>query len=285
MDGSFRDKEEHARTWNKAIGKVIEKLDKNDMETAMSIFMYRYEHILNAVPSERERENIFLSWLISSFNKENIPLIKWYIHKYGKDITENEKKVLVAGLENYENFFLIDENNNNILRLIDIDGKKFTVETIDMQPLNKEDTIFARIFSKGNGLYFLNGSALVYSGNEVYIKAKKHEDFLNSWSKYLVGFFKHQVSKGLSKKTADDNMENANVLMFFLETKPNVTSFGEVKKSMLKTEFKNYVRRHILPKVDIDKLYYSLNKFYKYLIEKKEIEKCEASEWLEKRCS
>ncbi len=279
------DNSEHARIWNSAVGKIVKALDKTDLQTATRVFSYDLHWFFNKIPFDEHMFNwFFLAWLIPCFMKENEPLIRWYIKHHGRNLTKEEAEVLFGARESIFGVFNVKSQIESELKLVDTSGKTFFVDTINLETIKTGTAVIARLNSKGNGKYFAPGPIIPFEDNTLFIKMKNHRKFRDSWSDYLVGFFKYLVSEeNLSEKTADKHTENVNLLMFFLETELEVDSFSKVTKTMLKTDFKKYVKRYILGAPDIDKVYYSLFKFFDYLEEEREIKNEEALNWLQAR--
>jgi|GEM_PF-1842858 len=288
--GWREDPKEHAELWNSGIFKAVSALEQNDLLMAQAIFDHDMRDILDRFGDDEETEGkiaqMFVAWMVSEFLKNGKPVAQWYCDKQGNALTPAEKEVLLAGKESHAGIFLIKNHEGNLARIEDAHGAAFQVETV-LLPQMKADTAFmSRINSKGDEKYFFSGPLLIWSDTGIYHSIKRHYEFRKSWNRLLEGFVDYQMKEmNLSRKTAEKHMEDVNLLMFLLEGKSDADSFGKVTKGMLNSEFKKFVKHHILNRVDMDKVYYSLWLFFDFLKKKKENYSEEALEWLRGRAT
>lgn len=282
--GWKENKIEHSKLWNSAVKKIEDSLSEQDREIAYALFSSGYGVLLDKQPTNKKMfGRAFTAWLILEFYKENVPLIDWAVKKYGL-LSQEEKEVLLAAKEHRFDIFRIEEQTNECLKFADADEKEYIIETIDMPEVNVGVAAFAQIARKEGSRYFVPGIIAPWADDKAFLDLKKAKEFRSSWNNYLEGFFNHLVKEyDLSEKTADKHAENANLMLIFLEHETNISSFKDITKTMLKTKFKKFVKRHILNKVDLDKAYYSLYRFFEYLKEEKQIENAEILRWLKAR--
>ncbi len=279
------DKREFASLWNSATFKVVRAMGKDDLNAAISLFQYEFSGLLKA-PSivEDDAESMFIAWLVPSFMVENMPLVQWYLKHHPRELTKDEEEVLLEGCKSKFGYFRVEAQAEDRVTLIDTRNRRYDLETIELPKLDLHSTLIARINSRGNGPYFFSGKFMVqdYDGRcfEGLARAAKFQD---SWSGYLVSFEKYLISKeGLKERTAGQHESNLELFMMYLEG-TLAGSFEEVTKSMLKSEFKAFTRSNILQKVDLDKVYYSLYKFFSYLSEERNIQNSDVLDWLRAR--
>ena len=277
---------EHAKIWGKATEKVVSSLDKRDWSIANRIFAEEHNWLLKGLTEEKMGDQkslapMLISWLLACFMKENTPLVPWFLKKHGKLLTQEETEVLKAAHESWFGAFKVKTHEGGRLVLTDTAGKDFLVELVDMQPLTPGTAVITRIMSKGPGRWFAPGQFAVQENDSMYEQLAAHRRFTGSWHRYLYGFFKYLwKGEGLAEKTADRHMENATLLTMFLDDEVTVDSFKKITKPMLKSRFKSFCQNYIHPKPDMDKVYYSLQKFFNYLAKEKGEENPEVLDWL-----
>lgn len=279
---------EHAELWNSALLRAMGALGKNDLMMAQAVFAHNMEGILDGLPDneavDAKLTQMFVAWVVSEYLKDGKPAGEWYCGIKNCLLTTEEKEVLLAGKESHFGIFLVKSHVGKVVRLEDAHGTAFAVETVSLPQMEADTAIMTRINAKGEGRYFFSGSILIWEKKGIYDELKLHYAFRKRWSSYLERFVDYQMKEmSLARKTAEKHMEDVNLLMFLLERKQGVDSFGKVTKGMLNTEFKKFVKRHILNRVDMDKTYYSLRLFFNFLKEKKEDYNEEALEWLRRR--
>ncbi|MFH1586360.1 MAG: hypothetical protein ABID38_00725 [Candidatus Diapherotrites archaeon] len=262
-------------------------LDEEDMQISNSVFSARHGNLFQKTPINEEMENkMFTAWLILNFYKDNAPLIDWFVNKHSSKLTHDEKEVLLAGKDKHFEIFRVEGQTDENLNLVDVRGKKYVVETIDLSKINPGVAAYAQITSKGDKRYFIPGIIAPWDDDLIFQHLKKINDFRDSWNSFLEGFFKYLVSEyNLSEKTADRHTENVNLLLMFLENETDIESFEKISKPMLKTGLKKFIQQHIINKADIDKVYYSLYRFFEYLSEERTIKNEKVINWLGKRTS
>ena len=276
---------EHSKVWNSAVYKILSALDKKDLQIAKKNFSYEHSWLLERPEiNEYMLTHMFVAWIVQCFKKEGESLIPWYLKNHKPNLTEDETAVLVAAHKSIFGIFNVEDHIGRELKLADTGDKTFLVDTVDLPQQEKGEIILTRLNSKGDDRFFLPGPLISLHDDGLYIKLKNHKRFRDSWHKYLKGFFDYQIStEGLTEKTSDEHTENVTLLTFYLETKVEVDSFSKITKPMLKSEFKRYVKQYILGKVDLDRVYYSLCKFFIYLDEEKRIKNEAVLEWLKAR--
>lgn len=273
----------HAKLWHAANQKLLHALSEQDLQIAFGIFMDRHHDLLEKKADEKTVFSVFNAWLLACSMKDNTALIPWFIEEHGEELSGEEKEVLQAANCTVFDALKVKGQTPGQITLTDTAGKEFAVETVDLPPVEKGTAIMARLISKGPDRWFAPGRMLVISDTTLFDRLASHRRFRDSWNKYLVGFFNYlQKEEKLTEKTADKHADNALLLTMFLEEKIDVDSFKKVTKPMLKDAFRTFCKKYIFPKPNMDKVYYSLFKFFSYLEEKGE-KNSEALAWLRER--
>lgn len=281
------DRFEHARIWKSATFKALHNIDKAKLRFAHEIFEHDYGFLINILgemdnPSQEEKEDgitsVFITWLFSAFRKMSAG--EDWVKINQDNLTKDEKDVLDAALKSRFDLFKVEEARDGQLNITNADGSDFTVDVIDLDlnVIKKGEVFFSMIGSKADNKYFLP-SRLLTMNRDMFTKYAEHRKFRNSWPDYLSSFYKYQVEEGLSERTADKHTENVDLMLSYLEDK-FIFSFKDVTKAMLKTGLKAFVKHKIWNRVDIDKVYYSLYKFFDYLAEERGIKNIEVIRWL-----
>jgi hypothetical protein len=280
------DKVEHSEIWKIATNKALHNIDKTKLTFAREVFTHDFGFLIelfgrmdNVNQEEKEKgvTSVFLTWLFSAFRKMDSSG-DWV--KDLKGLTKDETDVLNTALKSKFDLFKIDKVGDGYLSIVDSNNSKFLVDTIDLDLslMSKGQVFFTMIGSKANNKYFLPAKILTMD-EKIFYEYAKHKKFKNSWPEYLNSFYKYQIQEGFSETTADNHTENVDLMLSYLEDK-FINSFEDVTKAMLKTELKKFVKQKIINRVDIDKVYYSLYKFFDYLEEKKGIKNDEVISWL-----
>lgn len=282
--GWREDRSEHAALWNGVVGKIISNMGKEDLQVARVLFLRENQNLLGGA-DEDAATAMFVCWLLSRFCVDSMPVIPWFMKKHGKKLTSPEKEILTAAREYRFGVFRIGSNENRLLALRDTGGEPFLVETNEQLAMKPGEIILAWLFSKGNGRWFGPGRYIKLDPKEVkFDRLARHRHFVDSWHGYLVGFFDYlQKEQHLSERTADKHTENAHLLLMYLEDVLEVDSFSSVTKPMVKDGLKKFAMREVLPKPDMDKVYYSLFKFFDYLEWEKKEKNDEVLNWLHAR--
>lgn len=271
--------------WNGLVGKIINCLDKSDIKLAQMIFLDEYCELLKGISNdEKMAGRMFSPWLLLRFCKENMPVADWFIKRHGSQISQREREILTAAKEHYFGIFRVEEQTDGYIKLMNVAGKEFIVETTDLPKIEIGVAAFAQIVKKEDGNYFMPGVIGPLPDDDIFQSSKKITQFHESWNGFLEGFFNYLAKeRGLNEKTADKHTENVDLFLTFVEHETSITSFEDVTRSMIKTEFKKFVRRHIFNKVDLDKVYCSLHRFFKYLAEEKQVKNPKILQFLSQR--